>query len=212
MPQDYGISSSESEWHTNAKQAIAAGAKTFLSFGEPEAEGRDHLEPEQAVDLYTRLMQPYADDVKLCSPSVLQPRESMDWLAEFLTLCEARGCTIDMVCVHWFDTTSAATPGFPEFKRTVENATALAKGKKVWVDNFQANGSPEDVQAFLEEALPYLEGNEDVERYAYVPPLRTDPCKKCEGFRKDQFIDPNLESNGTLTDLGRFYADFKVGA
>ena len=214
MPQDYGISSKESEWHTNAKQAIAKGAKTFLSFGEPEADGRDHLEPQQAVDLYMKLMQPYAKDVNLCSPAVLQPREHLDWLAEFLDLCDKAGCTIDMICIHWYDTTSKATPGFPEFKRTVDNATALANGKKVWVDNFQANGSPEDVKTFLDQALPYLEGNSNVERYAYVPPLRTDPCKKqtCQGYRTDQFIDPDLNSQGKLTELGKYYANFKMGA
>ena len=209
VPQNYGPSSDEEEWHTNAKQAIAKGEKTFLSFGEPNAQGRDHLEPEQAVELYMRLMQPYAEQgVRICSPAVLQPRVDMDWLASFLTKCEAAGCTIGMICVHWFDTTSAATPGFPEFQRTVENATALARGKKVWVDNFQANGSPEDVRAFLDEALPYLEGNDNVERYAYVPPLRTDPSKSGSGFRTDQMISPDLGTNGTLTDLGRYYADF----
>ena len=167
------------------------------------------MSPDQAVDLFMKLMQPYAEQgVKICSPAVLQPRPDMDWLASFLSKCEARGCTISMICVHWFDTTSAATPGFPEFKRTVENATALANGKKVWVDNFQANGSPEDVKAFLDEALPYLEANENVERYAYVPPLRTDPSKSGSGFRTDQFIDPDLGTNGTLTELGRYYADF----
>ena len=167
------------------------------------------MSPDQAVDLFMKLMQPYAEQgVKICSPAVLQPRPDMDWLASFLPKCEARGCTISMICVHWFDTTSAATPGFPEFKRTVENATALANGKKVWVDNFQANGSPEDVKAFLDEALPYLEGNDNVERYAYVPPLRTDPSKSGSGFRTDQFIDPDLASNGTLTELGKYYADF----
>lgn len=117
-----------------------------------------------------------------------------------------------MICIHWFDTTSVKTPGFPEFKRTVEKAIELGKGKKVWVDNFQANGIPEDVKTFLDEALPYLEGNEHVERYAYVPPLRTDPNKYGPGFRTDQFIDPNLSSNGALTDLGRYYANFKMGA
>lgn len=209
VPQDYGPSSSEEEWHNNAEQAIAKGEKTFLSFGEPNSDGRDHLEPDQAVDLYMKVMQPYAEQgVKICSPAVLQPRPDMDWLASFLEKCEAKGCTISMICVHWFDTTSAATPGFPEFKRTVENATALANGKPVWVDNFQANGSPEDVKAFLDDALPYLEGNDAVERYAYVPPLRTDPSKTGSGFRTDQMISPDLSTNGTLTELGKYYANF----
>ena len=172
------------------------------------------MEPQQAVDLYMKLMQPYANNngVKLCSPAVLQPRSHMDWLASFMDKCETAGCTINMVCVHWYDTTSAKTPGFPEFKRTVENATALAKGRKVWVDNFQANGTPEDVKAFLDQAIPYLEGNSNVERYAYVPPLRTDPSKTGSGYRTDQFIDPDLSSNGTLTALGKYYANFKMGA
>lgn len=161
------------------------------------------------------LMQPWTKppyNVKICSPGLLQPKPDIDWLAEFLDLCDKRGCTINMICIHWYDTTSAAQPGFPEFKQTVEKAIELAKGKKVWVDNFQANGTPEDVKAFLDVALPYLEGNDAVERYAYVPPLRTDPNKHGAGYRTDQFIDPDLSSNGTLTELGKYYANFKLGA
>ena len=171
------------------------------------------MDAETAAQRYMDVMEPWAQKgVKICSPGVLQPPEHLAWLKDFLAACETKGCTINMVCIHWFDTTSASTPGFSEFKRTVETAISYAKGKKVWVDNFQANGLPEDVKAFLDEAIPYLEGNEDVERYAYVPPLRTDPNKYGAGYRTDQFIDPDMGSNGTLTDLGKYYADFKVGA
>ena len=216
----YGKSTELKGWYENAQHAIDKGEKIFLSFGEPEADppsaannnqgGLNYQSPEDAADNYVKWMNPYAenDGVKLCSPAVLQPREHLDWLAKFLDICEAKKCRIDMICIHWFDTTTKDTPHFDEFFNTVNNATALAKGKKVWVDNFQANGIEDDVTTFLNKVIPWLEKNDNVERYAYVPPLSTDPNKYGKGFRTDQFID----GNGALTNLGKQYANMKMGA
>ena len=196
MPQLYGPGASADNykgWNINAQQAIDKNEMYFLSFGEPV----DTLTPQQAVDLFMQEMQPYAEKgVKIGSPSVLQPRPDMDWLAEFLPLCEKAGCSISFVAVHWFDHTTADKPGFPEFKGAVENATALANGKPVWVDNFQANGTEPDVKAFFDEAIPYLEGNDAVARYAYVSPMRTEPAA---GF---------LNQDGSLSALGAYYANY----
>ena len=202
VPQDYGKESNTApkyEWTTNAKQAIAKGAKYFLGFGEPEAPDtatmHTNMDPQDAVTLYMKDLQPYAEQgIKVGAPAVLQPDPDLAWLKQFLSLCDSAGCKYDFIAIHWV---WSATPAerVQDFKDTINNATALANGKKVWVDNFQASGTNEEQQQWLSQVLPWLEDNDSVERYAYVSPSRSTGT----GF---------LNADGSMSSLGEFYANF----
>lgn len=202
VPQDYGKESNTApkyEWTTNAKQAIAKGAKYFLGFGEPEAPDtatmHTNMDPQDAVTLYMKDLQPYAEQgIKVGAPAVLQPDPDLAWLKQFLSLCDSAGCKYDFIAIHWV---WSATPAerVQDFKDTINNATAMANGKKVWVDNFQASGTNEEQQQWLSQVLPWLEDNEAVERYAYVSPSRSTGT----GF---------LNADGSMSSLGEFYANF----
>lgn len=197
VPQNYGKQSDlapKFEWTANAKRAIAKGDKYFLSFGEPETvNARLHLEPQEAVDLFMKEMQPYADSVTIGAPAVLQNDSDLKWLSEFLELCESAKCSIGFIAIHWFWT--ATDEHIQSFKNAVTKAITIAKGKPVWVDNFSASGSNAAQQSFLEGVLPWLESNDAVERYSYVSPSR----KTGTGF---------LNADGTLSPLGKFYANY----
>ena len=197
VPQNYGKQSDiapDFGWTHNAKRAIEKGAKNFISFGEPETPNdKLHMEPQEAVDLFLQKMQPYANDVRLGSPTVTQPDRDLAWLSQFLDLCDAAGCSISFVCVHWI--WEASEERIEDFKSTITKAIKIAKGKPVWVDNFQANGSDEEQRKFLSGVLPWLESNPDVERYAYVSPARSTGT----GF---------LNADGSISPLGEFYANF----
>lgn len=197
VPQNYGKQSDiapDFVWTSNAKKAVTKGRKHFLSFGEPETPNDLlHMEPQEAVDLFMKKMQPYADDVTLGAPSVTQPDRDLAWLSQFLDLCEAAGCSIGFVCVHWI--WSASEGHIQDFKNVVTKAVEIAKGKPVWVDNFQATGSNAEQQEFLNGVLPWLESNPNVERYAYVSPSRSTGT----GF---------LNADGSISSLGEFYANF----
>ena len=202
VPQDYGKESNTApkyEWTTNAKQAIAKGAKYFLGFGEPEAPDtptmHTNMEPQDAVTLFMSDLQPYAEQgIKIGAPAVLQPDPDLAWLKQFLGLCETAGCKISFIAIHWV---WSATPAqrVQDFKTTINNATAMANGKPVWVDNFQASGTNEEQQQWLSEVLPWLESNGAVERYAYVSSSRSTGT----GF---------LNADGSLSSLGEYYANF----
>lgn len=202
VPQDYGKESNTApkyEWTTNAKQAIAKGAKYFLGFGEPEAPDtatmHTNMDPQDAVNLYMKDLQPYAKQgIKVGAPAVLQPDPDLAWLKQFLSLCDKAGCIYDFIAIHWV---WSATPAqrVQDFKTTINNATAMANGKKVWVDNFQASGTNEEQQQWLSQVLPWLEDNDAVERYAYVSPSR----KTGTGF---------LNADGSMSSLGEYYANF----
>lgn len=202
VPQDYGKESNTApkyEWTTNAKKAVANGAKHFLGFGEPEAPDtptmHTNMDPQDAVTLFMSDLQPYAEQgIKVGAPAVLQPDPDLKWLKQFLGLCETAGCKISFIAIHWV---WSATPleRVQDFKDTINNATAMANGMPVWVDNFQASGTNEEQQQWLSFVLPWLESNDAVERYAYLSPDRSTGT----GF---------LNADGSMSSLGEFYANF----
>ena len=181
----------DGSWASNAAKGVKAGDKYFMSFGEPKVSG---MTADTGVDLWMKNVQPYAaQGIKLGTPGNLQNPGDMDWLARFLDLCETAGCDISFVCVHWFFT--PGPNGQQDFKNRVSNATALAKGKPVWVDNFGASGDGEAQIEFLTNIIPWLEDNDAIERYGYLAINRTSG-----GFLP--------ETGSELSDLGKFYATF----
>ena len=181
----------DGSWASNAEKGVKAGDKYFMSFGEPLGSG---IKADAAVDYWMKNMEPYAaDGVKLGTPGNLQNPKDMEWLSTFLDLCQTAGCTIGFVCVHWFWT--PGINGQQDFQHAVNNATALAKGIPVWVDNFGATGGREGQIEFLTNMIPWLEDNDLIERYGYLAINRTQG-----GFLP--------ETGDELSDLGKFYATF----
>lgn len=154
-----------------------------------------NMNPQDAVTLFMSDLQPYAEQgIKVGAPAVLQPDPDLKWLKQFLGLCETAGCKISFIAIHWV-WSAAPSERVQDFKDTVNNATAMANGKPVWVDNFQASGTNEEQQQWLSQVLPWLESNDAVERYAYVSPDRSTGT----GF---------LNADGSMSSLGEFYANF----
>ena len=181
----------DGSWASNAAKGVKAGDKYFMSFGEPKTSG---MTADTGVDLWMKNMQPYAaQGIKLGTPGNLQNPGDMEWLSRFMDLCETAGCDISFVCVHWFWT--PGPNGQQDFKNAVNNATALAKGKPVWVDNFGATGDREGQIEFLTAIIPWLEDNDAIQRYGYLAINRTSG-----GFLP--------ETGSELSDLGKFYATF----
>ena len=193
VPQDYHFDDSDfNTWNQNAKKAISEGQKYLLSFGEPEtADGAQSPQGVQAAAQgWMKFMQPYSGQVSLGGPAVLQNTNDFDWLSQFLDACDSLGCDIGFIAIHWMWEASQVE----SFKTAITNATTIANGKPVWVDNFSASGSNEEQQAFLNEVVPWMEANDKIERYAYVSPDRTTGT----GF---------LNADGSISSLGTFYAN-----
>ena len=194
VPQNYGKQSDlDGGWTSNAKKAVAAGEKYFLSFGEPGTPNKDlYMDPQDAVTLFMEKMQPYADQgVSIGAPGTLQNDVDFAWLTSFLDLCDKAGCKIGFLAMHWFWDTDHVQG----FKDTLARTIVLAKGKPVWVDNFHADGTVDQQKEFLKEVVPYLDTQDQVARYAYVPSDRG----KGESFLND--------GDGKLSELGAYYAN-----
>ena len=193
VPQDYHFDDADfATWNQNAKQAISEGQKYLLGFGEPETDpgAQSPQGVQAAAEGWMKFMQPYSGQASLGSPAVLQNTNDFNWLSEFLDACDSLGCDIGFIAIHWMWEASQVE----SFKTAITNATTIANGKPVWVDNFSASGTNEEQQAFLNEVVPWMEANDAIERYAYVSPDRTTGT----GF---------LNADGSISSLGTFYAN-----
>ena len=53
------------------------------------------------------------------------------------------------------------------FKQHIEDARKVANGRPIWVTEFHATGSDDEVRRFLDDVMPWMDTTEDVHRYAY---------------------------------------------
>jgi hypothetical protein len=140
-------------------------------------------------------MNPLAGNgVQIGSPGITNavgtsPPQGIDWLNQFFTAC-AGNCKVDFVAFHWYAPASTISY-FKQHVQDVINAAAANGVSKVWLTEFQAAGSDSEVQAFLAEALPFLDSTPAVERYAYFM------CADGAG---------DLVSGTSLSTVGQAYA------
>jgi Glycosyl hydrolase catalytic core len=161
-----------SGWDAAAKSALASGAKHMLSFNEPDLGAQANMDSATAAAAHQKYMNPYASQAKIGSPAVTNGGPSggtdgmgLGWLQKFFDKC-AGNCKVDFVAFHWYD--SAENVAY--FKNYVQSVIDMAKKNgvsKVWLTEFGAAGSDDQVAKFLGEVLPWMDSNDAVERYAY---------------------------------------------
>lgn len=151
------------DWSKNAQSAIESGSTHLFSFNEPDLGEQANLSPSEAAAAYKEYMEPFAGKAKLCAPSVTNGGGSMglSWLSSFLESCS--DCTIDCINIHWYD--SAENSEY--FKKHVSDAADTAPGKQIFVSEFAATGSDDQISTFLEDVMPWMDSNDDVGGYAY---------------------------------------------
>lgn len=154
-------------WAGAAKSAIASGSKHVLSFNEPDHTEQASIDPATAAKAHIANVAPLSGQVAIGSPGVTNGPAPMgiSWLDSFFSSCGGQ-CNIDFVAFHWYD----SAQNIAYFKKHVQDVIDLAAKNgvsKVWLTEFGATGSDSEVAAFLGEALPWLESQVAVERYAY---------------------------------------------
>lgn len=160
VPMLWGTQSDHTNtWQSAATAAIASGSKHLLSFNEPDLASQSNLSPAAAAAGHRTYLQPFAGRAKLSAPAITNA--GLAWLEQFLVDCAS--CTIDFVPVHWYD--SATNVAY--FKWYITSAIAAAKGRPIWITEFGASGTQAQQVAFLQEVMPWLDGQAAVERYAY---------------------------------------------
>ena len=156
----------------------------FLAFNEPEITSQANLSVADAVALWTQYVLPAKAKFgfRLGSPGMSSdPAKGKPWLQEFLAALEQQqqqkggvdGDGIDFIVVHWYGTQVEQLASFlGDMHQTF--------GKPLWLTEFACTSMRADapvttgqVEEFVKQALPFLDGCEFVERYAYFGAMKS---------------------------------------
>jgi hypothetical protein len=184
---------------------IPQSAKFLLGFNEPNFKAQSNLTPQQAAADWPQveaLAKPLgipiispavnfcgsAQNSSGCSdPTVTDP---YTWLKDFFAACPS--CQVDGIAVHWYNCDLPSLEAYIDGSGTLEGF--LQFNKPIWLTEFSCDGSHSaaDQKTYMQAAIPYLEGNVHVARYAW--------------FDAAPIASAVLQNDdGTLTDLGKTY-------
>ena len=190
---------------------ISPASKFVLGFNEPNFKAQADLTTAQAATDWpeveriagttapsaARLVSPAvnfcgsASDPSQCTdPNVTDP---YSYLTDFFAACT--GCEVDYVAVHWYNC------DLPSLKAYIDGSSGsgglagfVQFGKPIWLTEFSCDSahSVADQLAYMQAAIPYLEGNPHVYRYAW--------------FSASAIPNAQLaNADGSLTSLGAAY-------
>jgi hypothetical protein len=189
-------------------QTIPAGSTDLLGFNEPNFKAQADLTAEQAAADWPMVEAKGGPGIRTVSPGVNFCGSASDssqctestvtdpytYLKDFFAACS--GCRVDAVAVHWYNcdlpSLRAYLEGNTDAGGTLQGFVQF--GKPIWLTEFSCDDthSVADQMAYMQAAVPYLESNPHVARYAWFSAKNI----------------PNAElanSDGSLTDLGTTY-------
>ncbi len=194
VPMAWGRGSAGATFVDNT--TAKTGITSFLAFNEPDGVGQANMNVSESALLYKNLLR---TGYRIGSPATKE-EGFKTWLQDFTTLAKQDTSRIDFVAIHWYDwgnwgSTSNPNPDvntlFNRFKNHISLVYNLY-GKPIWITEFNANPNrPSAIQeAFIALALPWLETDPRVERYAYFFATAFPPS-----------------SGGLLTPIGQAYSN-----
>ena len=178
--------------------AIPTGSKYLLGFNEPNFKAQSNLTPQAAATYWPSLQANargagalvVGPALNFCGPAAsCNGTDPYVYLTDFLGACT--NCQVDHIAVHWYD-------DVPSLRAYIESNASLAGweqfGKPIWLTEFSLNGNATVAQqeAFMRQAIPYLEGHPSVFRYSW---FSADPIPNAK----------LINSDGSPTALGQVY-------
>ncbi|WP_242121684.1 MULTISPECIES: glycoside hydrolase family protein [Aestuariivivens] len=172
----------------------------LLGFNEPDKTDQANMTVDEAIDRWPKLMEV---GVPLGSPATTNPLN--DWMKEFMQRATEENLRVDFVTVHSYR--GASVDNFINMLEDVWNEY----GKPIWITEFAVADwtaatpednkfSPEQVLNFMKGVLPKLEDLDYVKRYSWFSFKESSSAGTSSAL---------FDSNGELTPLGEYYADFK---
>ncbi len=180
-----------------AKTAIGDDATALLGFNEPNFGAQANLSAKAAAALWPELTAiADAKGLRLVSPAVnfcggsCQDEDPFHYLDEFFAACS--GCRVDAVAIHIYVGCKAEW-----LIQHVETYKSRFK-QPLWLTEFACDSAKNllEQQAFLEDAVAYLEAEPRIERYAWF-----------SGRASNVANVDLLGESGQLTTLGQAYVD-----
>lgn len=173
---------------------------TLLGFNEPDGKDQANLGVRRALEVWPQLM---ATGARLGSPAGIHP--DGPWMREFMRTAAERKLRVDFITIHWY-----ADPNPAGFLGYVDGIHKLYN-RPVWITEFcpadwgAGDGkrpnrfNARQVQDFMRAVIPALKSRSYVERFAWFSPGAKDRTMGYSALFND---------DGSLTDLGRIYANF----
>jgi len=175
----------------NDSLLFTASATHVLGFNEPNGKDQSNLTPQQAAALWPVVAQAaQAHGLKLVAP--VPSGDDTAWLDAFFSACGGCEAQVDVIALH---------PYVCSVSSLNSSLSHWGKYKKpLWVTEFNcgdgmANATAEAHLKYMQEALPFLDADPRVERYAWMSARN----KKVPG---SALFDGDA---GQLTALGKFY-------
>lgn len=151
-----------------------SGARYLLGFNEPNFEAQADLSAEDAVALWPELEEAAsATGIPLVSPAMnfcgpadqCHGTSPYQYLKDFFAACV--DCKVDYVAVHWYNCDLPSLRDYLEPGGGLEGFEQF--GRPIWLTEFSCDGgaSVAEQEAYMREAIPYLEDNPNVFRYSW---------------------------------------------
>jgi hypothetical protein len=186
-----------------AKAAIGDDATVLLGFNEPNFGEQANLSAKAAAALWPEL-EAIADDkgLRLASPAVnfcggnCQDTDPFHYLDAFFAACP--GCRVDVVAIHIYVGCSPSGDNKAEWLVQHVEKYKSRFSQPLWLTEFACDSakSSAEQQAFLEDAVAYLEAEPRIERYAWF-----------SGRASNVAHVDLLAESGQLTALGKAYVN-----
>jgi len=197
VPMIWGAASDRSA----ARTAIPRDARALLGFNEPNFGAQANLSATEAAALWPEL-EAIADarELKLVSPAVnfcggdCQDTDPFNYLEEFLDAC--RDCRVDALAIHVYVGCNPAGDNHAEWLINHVETYKQRFQRPLWLTEFACDDATSEAeqQAFMEDAIAYLEAEPRIERYAWF------------AGRADNVPHVDLlGADGELTALGTAY-------
>jgi len=154
-------------WPDNVKEMLRKGATHLLSFNEGDRADQANMSPETAAGAHLKWMNPYSNRARISAPAISNSNlngEGIQWLEQFITICERLGCKIDFCVAHWY---SQYDQGDALIQH-LEEVHRVCKDRPVWLTEFAPFGNEQQINEFLKSNLGRLDNDVPwLERYAY---------------------------------------------
>ena len=178
---------------------VPPDARYLLGFNEPNFGSQSNLTPAQAAALWPQV-EAFAEQrgLAVVSPAVnycgspCNVTNPFDWLDQFFAACP--GCQVDAIAMHWY---ACSADALTSYLQTFESKYT----QPLWLTEFscldQSDTSEPVEEAYMKIALPILEADPRVARYAWFT-----------GRSTDNPTVALLGADGALTPLGETYVNY----
>jgi hypothetical protein len=184
-----------------AGSAIPSGTKYVLGFNEPNFFAQANLSPDEAASHWKDVeASARVQGASIASPAMnfcgpadqCHGTNPYQYLKDFVRACAS--CQVDYVAVHWYNCDLSSLRDYLEPGGNLEGFEQF--GLPIWLTEFSCDGKASAAQqeSYMREAIPYLESNPHVFRYAW---FSADPIPNAKLMNAD----------GSPTPLGQVYAE-----